>query len=58
VAALPHDGNSAAALTKHADVALYESKRRGRNRTTRYQGTDIGDAEDVSGFDLVSLGDD
>ena len=57
VAVLPHDGNSAADLTKHADVALYESKRRGRNRITLYHGIDIGDAEDASGFDLVSLGD-
>ena len=57
VAVLPHDGNSAAALTKHADMALYESKRRGRNRTTMYHGIDIGDSQDVSGFDLVSLGD-
>ena len=57
VAVLPHDGDSAATLTKHADMALYESKRRGRNRTTMYHGIDIGDAQDVSGFDLVSLGD-
>ncbi|HXV76291.1 MAG TPA: sensor domain-containing diguanylate cyclase [Candidatus Polarisedimenticolaceae bacterium] len=55
VAAFPHDGNSVAALTKHADVALYESKRRGRNRITLYQGVDIGTAEDVSGFDLVPV---
>ena len=56
VAVLPHDGNSAADLTKNADVALYQSKRRGRNRITPYHGIDIGDAEDASGFDLVSLG--
>ena len=55
VAGFPEDGNSVAALTKHADVALYQSKRRGRNRVTLYQGVDIGTAEDVSGFDLVPV---
>jgi diguanylate cyclase (GGDEF)-like protein len=55
VAALPHDGNSVADLTKHADSALYESKRRGRNCVSLYHGVDIGDAGDVSGFDLVSV---
>ena len=57
VAGLPHDGNSVADLTRHADSALYESKRRGRNCVTLYHGVDIGDAGDVSGFDLVSVGD-
>lgn len=57
VAAFPHDGNSVADLTRHADSALYESKRRGRNCVTMYQGVDIGDAGDVSGFDLISVTD-
>jgi diguanylate cyclase (GGDEF)-like protein len=57
VAALPHDGNSVADLTRHADSALYESKRRGRNCITLYHGVDIGDSGDVSGFDLVSVND-
>jgi diguanylate cyclase (GGDEF)-like protein len=57
VAAFPQDGNSVAVLTKHADVALYESKRRGRNRITIYQGVEIGSADDVSGFDLISVDD-
>jgi diguanylate cyclase (GGDEF)-like protein len=48
LAVLPSDGVSIEELTSHADQALYESKRRGRNRTMRYRGIDIGDgAEDV-----------
>jgi diguanylate cyclase (GGDEF)-like protein len=58
VAAMPHDGNSAADLTRHADVALYESKQRGRNLVTMYHGVDIGDADDASGFDLVAVKED
>jgi diguanylate cyclase (GGDEF)-like protein len=57
VAGLPHDGNSVADLIRHADSALYESKRRGRNCITLYHGVDIGDAGDVSGFDLISVSD-
>ena len=57
VAALPHHGNSVADLIRNADNALYESKRRGRNSITLYNGVDIGDAGDVSGFDLVSVSD-
>jgi two-component system cell cycle response regulator len=37
VASLPKNGRTAAALVGSADEALYESKRRGRDRTTRSQ---------------------
>jgi diguanylate cyclase (GGDEF)-like protein len=37
VATFPFDGNSMNAVIKHADEALYESKRSGRNRVTRYE---------------------
>jgi diguanylate cyclase (GGDEF)-like protein len=45
VASFPQDGNSGGELTHHADQALYDSKRAGRNRTTRYRGVNIGDAD-------------
>jgi diguanylate cyclase (GGDEF)-like protein len=37
VATFPFDGNSMNAVIKHADASLYESKRSGRNRVTRYE---------------------
>lgn len=37
VATFPFDGNSMNAVIKHADEALYESKRSGRNKVTRYE---------------------
>ena len=37
VAAFPFDGNSLNAVIRRADEALYESKRSGRNRVTRYE---------------------
>ncbi|HYA12678.1 MAG TPA: GGDEF domain-containing protein [Thermodesulfovibrionales bacterium] len=37
VATFPVDGNSFNAVIKHADEALYESKRSGRNKVTRYE---------------------
>jgi diguanylate cyclase (GGDEF)-like protein len=57
VASFPQDGNSVIELTQHADQALYDSKRAGRNRTTRYRGVNIGDAdeEDSCKTDPASL---
>ncbi len=37
VAAFPFDGNSLSAVIRRSDEALYESKRSGRNRITRYE---------------------
>jgi len=37
VATFPFDGNSVDTVIRHADEALYESKRSGRNRITRYE---------------------
>jgi len=42
VAVAPHDGSDVTMLTRHADQALYESKKTGRNRVTRYRGVEIG----------------
>jgi diguanylate cyclase (GGDEF)-like protein len=58
IAAFPHDGTSVQELIHHADIALYESKRAGRNRLTRYRGVDIGDADDETAFDLVPAAED
>jgi diguanylate cyclase (GGDEF)-like protein len=46
VAIYPEDGEDVAELTRHADEALYESKRGGRNRIARYHGVNIGDVGD------------
>lgn len=43
IAVYPHDGTETAELVSNADAALYQSKRGGRNRITRYRGVDIGD---------------
>jgi len=37
VAAFPFDGNSLSAVIRRADESLYEAKRSGRNRVTRYE---------------------
>jgi diguanylate cyclase (GGDEF)-like protein len=37
VAAFPFDGNSLSAVIRRSDEALYESKRSGRNRITKYE---------------------
>jgi diguanylate cyclase (GGDEF)-like protein len=46
VATFPRDGSSVIELTQHADQALYESKRAGRNLVMRYHGVSIGDPEE------------
>lgn len=37
IATFPFDGSSIDAVIRHADEALYESKRSGRNKTTKYE---------------------
>ncbi len=43
VATFPKDGTSVPELIRHADEALYTSKKGGRNRISPYKGIDIGD---------------
>jgi len=50
VSAYPADGQSAATLLKHADVAMYYSKKHGRNRHCYYR--DISQPEDKQQFQL------
>ncbi len=50
VACYPKDGLDAATLLRHADAAMYQAKRRGRNRIAEYV-ADVGE----HGFDTLQL---
>lgn len=52
VSSFPADGTSVLELTRHADLALYESKREGRNRVKAYRGVHIGQLDEESAVDL------
>jgi diguanylate cyclase (GGDEF)-like protein len=55
VATAPADGTSVLEVTSNADQALYESKRAGRNRVTRYRGVSIGEVQDPDPLDHPSI---
>lgn len=46
VATFPRDGSSVEELLRHADEALYTSKKSGRNRISAYKGVELGNPSD------------